>query len=173
MRLQRIWQGVWLGDHAAAREKADDFDLVVNCTPDIPNYAASAEYLQLNLHPIDPIAPELLEEVCRAAATGRTLIHCHEARERSPAVMVALLMYYGVCRTTEEAVRYIHRRIDWSVSPVEHDMLQSVREFVQERRETEGHMAGSGPQGDPISDRHRKRRPLRRVVNQIRRWVRR
>lgn len=115
-----IVDGLFVGGVADAGQHAEEYDAVVNCTPDVPFFDTAASCERLRIPVCDTLAenptltPELLREAiafvsAHLQAGRRVLVHCIAGQQRSPAVVAAYLM---VTRSldVEAAIEFVRSR---------------------------------------------------------------
>jgi protein-tyrosine phosphatase len=121
-----VMPGLFLGNEADSRN-ADRFDMVVNCTADLPFHGDSSRQSQVRV-PVkdngDPRQQELFVEHASNAVThdavsdtivggGRVLVHCRAGQQRSAAFVAVVLCRSGMFATPDDAVEFIrHKKRD-------------------------------------------------------------
>jgi hypothetical protein len=118
-----VMPGLFLGDEADSRNAAR-FDMVVNCTADLPFHGDAAWQTQVRV-PVkdngDPRQQTLFVEHASDDATqegvsnaivggGRVLVHCRAGQQRSAAFVAVVLCRSGLCGSPGDAVELIRRK---------------------------------------------------------------
>jgi len=116
--MWKICDRLYLGDRRTAADKRAlvkaGVTHVVNCTSDLPcSFPADFEYFQIRLSAQGSEFSSRMDSLCRFIDAGRedgaVLIHCSEARQRSPAAVIAYLCHSG--KTVEEAIQLMREAL--------------------------------------------------------------
>ena len=118
-----VLPGLFLGDEADSRN-AGRFDMVVNCTADLPFHGDPSHQSQVRV-PVkdngDPRQQALFVEHASNVVTheavsdtivggGRVLVHCRAGQQRSAAFVAVVLCRSGMCATPDDAVELIRNK---------------------------------------------------------------
>ena len=116
---------LYLGDRndAIRDDVPNKYDVVINCTPDIPFHPELVESQRIRLNLIDIpdisennkmydlIKPtiETIDDILHTSKTMNILVHCYMGRQRSAAIVAAYIMYrYNT--TANEAIIFIKNK---------------------------------------------------------------
>jgi protein-tyrosine phosphatase len=122
--MNEIFPNLYIGNQEASATYGSQFDMVVNCTPDVPFAqrrisdpdAAVTVRIAINDHPSqNPLMLEamnkggVLERMHDVLQRGRkVLVHCHAGMQRSCAVVAFYMMkYYDV--SLKDAMAFIRQ----------------------------------------------------------------
>jgi protein-tyrosine phosphatase len=119
--MNKVIDRLFLGNASSAKYAMNKFDLVVNCSKDIPQSlpdlnhdAPNGLFIRI---PVDDnrdqnevmfnhlqIVTEIIHKVL--INNGSVLVHCQQGASRSPTVIVAYLITYSNL-TIEQAIKYV------------------------------------------------------------------
>jgi len=112
--MDKIYNNIYVGDMSSPG-LSDSFDLIVNCTKDIPKNSKGINELRV---PVDD-TPDDQNEMLKYlpwityqihqvwSRGGKVLIHCFAGVSRSATVCAAYLMRYHGFMSVQETVRYM------------------------------------------------------------------
>jgi len=112
IKMWQIVDGLYLGDRKDAADRETLFKCsishILNCARTVPCFfETEIEYSHINVNSND--FSDQIDTICAFVARGRTdgkvLVHCSEARERSPAALIAYLCQTG--RSVDESIRLL------------------------------------------------------------------
>jgi protein-tyrosine phosphatase len=118
-KMSQIIDNLWLGHEDDAKVEGR-YDMVVNCTTDLPFYDQKAKQIRIevkdngNSEQIEILKGsivsvlELVEESLKSGQ--KVLIHCQAGQSRSPTVIACYLLYTGKVSTVDEAIGYLKAR---------------------------------------------------------------
>lgn len=108
--MWRIIERLYLGDGYDAANQAALTHIgvshILNCASTVPfSFPDAFRYLHLNVSPqhFGDAMPELCDFIERGRAAGSVLVHCSDARERSPAAVITYLCHSGL--TVDDAIQ--------------------------------------------------------------------
>lgn len=132
--------GVFVGRRPRPGEYPPGLDLVVDLLAEFPKPAChppGAAYLCLPT--VDGFVPEpgpYADALCRAASSGRVLVHCANGHGRSAAFAAALLALRGTAPGVDEAVDLVRRaRPACRLTPAQRDAAVRAAERARQMSE--------------------------------------
>lgn len=118
-----VLPGLFLGNESDSRN-ADQYDMVINCTTDLPFHGCSTHQhkVRVPVKDVDDPRQQVLfvqhastdttfETVSNVLMAGRkVLVHCRAGQQRSAAFVAVILCRFGTCTTPDEAVDFIRNK---------------------------------------------------------------
>ncbi|MBN2151537.1 MAG: dual specificity protein phosphatase family protein [Candidatus Lokiarchaeota archaeon] len=131
--MDGIVDGIFLGDEDDAKNRArlDEVGIraVINCTTrvDNPFEGQGLAYLRLGLEESSHVTPEVAARVREFVQEHRPrhgiLVHCAEGVQRSPAIVILILIQDGLALF--DAFELVEKRCRWQILPT-FEMLSSI-----------------------------------------------
>jgi len=131
--MDEIVDRVFLGDEADARNGArlreKGIRAVINCTTRVDNYLEGQgfSYLRLMLEESSHVTPALADRIHEFVQEHRPkhgiLVHCAEGVQRSPAIVILILLQDGIALF--DAFEHVEKKCRWAILPT-YEMLASI-----------------------------------------------
>lgn len=114
--MTQIVDNLYLGHIDNARE-ADKYDVIINCTVDIPFYSTETEnhrlvvkdngdFRQLDIMNLE--LPNMIKIIDGAITAGKNvLVHCQAGQSRSPSVVAGYLLSQNQDWSVDETIRFV------------------------------------------------------------------
>lgn len=126
---------IWLGDLDDARF-SEKYDVVINCTPDLPFFNNESENIRISLLDKDfenettKLKKSILQTIDNRLTFGkRILIHCGAGQSRSPTIVACYLLYNDHTLSVEDVVKLL--RIKHSNAFFGRVSFKDVLEYVR------------------------------------------
>jgi len=115
-----IIQNLYVGGEIASVKYGDQFDVIINCTPDVPFPPNCKKGFRIPVHD-DPSMTEYMYQILKQynvlefinkeiSAESRVLVHCHQGMQRSCAVIACYLIRYNNGLSPDNAIEYVKKR---------------------------------------------------------------
>jgi hypothetical protein len=131
--MDEIVDRLFLGDEDDARNnvwlKEKDIHAVINCTTRVDNFFErhGITYLRLMLEESSHLTPAIADRVRIFVQEHRpkhgVLVHCAEGVQRSPAIVILILIQDGF--TFFDAFEFVEKKCRWQILPT-FEMLASI-----------------------------------------------
>lgn len=115
-----IIKNLYVGGEIASVKYGDQFDVIINCTPDVPFPPNCKKGIRIPVYDDPSMATymyqfltqyKILEFMNEELSTGnRVLVHCHQGMQRSCAVIACYLIRYNNGLSPENAIEYVKKR---------------------------------------------------------------